>query len=99
MVTQLYTLYYGELQRYLTGRLQNPADAEDITQETFLRALSHTPQLEEMNLSQCRAWLYRTAKNLMADRFRHRIPFPIPKSLAAINEILPALKSKPSIAL
>ncbi len=70
MLEQLYASFYGELQRYLYCRTQDYAAAEDIVQETFLRALCHGEQLETMELHECRAWLYRTAKNLMIDRSR-----------------------------
>ena len=72
MIEQLYEKLYGELLGYLTLRTGNASAAEDIAQETFLRALCHGDTLEELSFSQCRAWLYRTAKNLMIDGYRRR---------------------------
>ena len=61
MVAQLYPLYFEELTRFLTGLLKSRAAAEDVAQETFLRALEHADQLETYDRAACRAWLYRTA--------------------------------------
>ena len=76
LIQQLYEALYQELIRYFTGRTGSSAAAEDIVQETFLRALAHTDQLETMTLPQCRAWLYRTAKNLSVDQYRRQVPHP-----------------------
>ena len=48
----------------------NHADSEDIVQETFVRGMEHGSQLEVLEESQRRAWLYRTAKNICIDRAR-----------------------------
>ncbi len=42
LIQQLYEALYQELIRYFTGRTGSSAAAEDIVQETFLRALAHT---------------------------------------------------------
>lgn len=76
MVAQLYPLYFEELVRYLTGMLENRAAAEDVAQETFLRALEHEERLAQLDLPQCRAWLYRTAKRICIDRFRRQGRMP-----------------------
>lgn len=70
MIEQLYQAYYQELLAYLTKRTENTSTAEDIAQEAFLRALCHWNTLEPLSNSQRRAWLYRTAKNIMIDLFR-----------------------------
>lgn len=76
MVSRLYGLFYRELVRYMAERT-NAAEAEDIVQETFLRALEHEEQLAAMDDSKCRAWLYRTAKNIRIDRVRHAGAQPV----------------------
>lgn len=63
--------YYTELFRFLSRKLRDRHLAEEITQETFSRALSSTQQI-----SSHRALLYHIAKNLMVDRYRdqqHRV--------------------------
>lgn len=44
--------------------------AEDLVQETFLRALTHTGDLQDLSSEQRRAWLYRTAQRLYIDHIR-----------------------------
>lgn len=72
MLEQMYQLFYWELLKYMRRNTASEAEAEDIVQETFLRALEHEDRLEAMREEQCRAWLYRTAKNVQIDRYRHR---------------------------
>ncbi len=63
--------YYTELFRFLSRKLRDRHLAEELTQETFSRALSSTQQI-----SSHRALLYHIAKNLLVDRYRdsqHRL--------------------------
>jgi RNA polymerase sigma-70 factor (ECF subfamily) len=50
------------------------AAAEDLTQETFLKALRHWGQLERAEGA--RAWLFRIATNTAYDHFRRRRRLP-----------------------
>ena len=64
MIAGLYRRYAPELVRYIRKFTEDQAAAEDIVQETFVRGMEHGSQLEVLEESQRRAWLYRTAKNL-----------------------------------
>ena len=68
MAEELYTDFYDQLLGWCTARVRSPAAAEDLVQETFLRAMDHLEDLEPLNRAQRRAWLYRTAKNLEIGR-------------------------------
>ncbi len=70
MIARLYTVYRRELLRYCGMICGNAADAEDLLQETFARALSHLDTLEELDEKQQRAWLYKVARNLFYDHCR-----------------------------
>lgn len=70
MVEKLFRTYYQEILHYATTLTHSTANAEDIVQETYMRAIGNAGVLEGMTDPQCRAWLYRTAKNLFIDRFR-----------------------------
>lgn len=63
----IYAVYQPKLLRYL-GRLVNPAEAEDLTQEVFVKVSQSLPAFRgESKLS---TWLYRIATNAATDRLR-----------------------------
>lgn len=58
---------------HLTGH--DRARAEDVAQETLLRAWKHLPALEEGSGS-VRSWLFTVARNLVIDDWRSRRSHP-----------------------
>lgn len=54
--------------RYILGMVRDPAEAEDLTQETLLRAYGKLASLEDP--ARLVPWLYRIATNVTYDRFR-----------------------------
>ena len=58
----------AELRGFLTRQSKNPAQAEDILQETFLRAVVEGSKFCE--LKKPRAWLFRVARNQFIDHSR-----------------------------
>lgn len=80
MIDKLYTDYYNKLLWYcisLSGN--NHSMAEDIVQETFMRALKNTHILNELTEGQCRSWLYKSAKNIFIDDVRRMANAPKPE--------------------
>jgi RNA polymerase sigma-70 factor, ECF subfamily len=65
-VDRLFRLYHGPLVRYLTRRLGDRDWAEEVAQETFLRALRQGAG----DVSNERAWLFAVATNLVRDEGR-----------------------------
>lgn len=63
-VDRLFREYHVPLVRYLTRRLGDRDWAEEVAQETFVRALRHGPLEHE------RAWLFTVATNLVRDDAR-----------------------------
>jgi len=62
--------YQGPIYNYLLRMTQNQAEAEDLTQETFVRAHRSLSTFRgEASLS---TWLYRIATNVSLDHFRRR---------------------------
>jgi RNA polymerase sigma-70 factor, ECF subfamily len=61
---RLFKAYHEPLVRYLTRRLGDRDWAEEVAQETFLRAL------RQDNLTSERAWLFAVATNLVRDDAR-----------------------------
>lgn len=70
MWEELYKAHYRELFRYALAACQEEAPAEDLVQEVFLRAIQNVDTVEELGPNQRRAWLFRTLKNLLTDRYR-----------------------------
>src|SRR3954469_24266764 len=63
-IDDLFRTYHDPLVRYLTRRLGDRDWAEEVAQETFLRALRNGPVSSE------RAWLFAVATNLVRDEGR-----------------------------
>lgn len=66
---QLHSRYARALHRYAERFSPDPASAEDIVQETFIRAWRHLPQLTADDRL-ARPWLFRVARNLLIDADR-----------------------------
>ncbi len=66
LLEPLYRRYQRELYLYLYGLCRNRAQAEDLVQETFLKALLSLPD----HHPNFRAWLYMVARNLFLDQQR-----------------------------
>jgi RNA polymerase sigma-70 factor (ECF subfamily) len=64
-----------------------PEDAEDITQEVFLRLFKHL--LEQKREENLRSWAFRVAYNLAIDRFRdrRRLTLRSMEELAQLSEV------------
>ena len=70
MWEEIYERYYPELLRYAAAATGNEAEAQDVAQEVFLKALQSADIFLDLGPSQRRAWLFRALKNLMCDRYR-----------------------------
>jgi len=76
----LYTEHAGELWRYAMRLTGDRARAEDVVQETLLRAWQH-PHIADDGERSPRAWLFRVAHNMIIDerrsaRFRKEVCSP-----------------------
>ena len=68
-IRQLYSHHAGALRSYVRRFCPGPANADDIVQETFIRAWRHLPQLRDDDRP-IRPWLFRVARNLLTDADR-----------------------------
>jgi RNA polymerase sigma-70 factor (ECF subfamily) len=67
---EIYEFYSAPIHRYVYRILGNQEQADDLTQETFIRAYQNLDRLgRDPNLS---AWLYRIASNACMDALRRR---------------------------
>jgi len=65
---QAWDSHESELLGWLIKHLGNQADAEDMLQSLFLKAIRQ--QSKFCKLENARAWLFKVAKNAMVDRLR-----------------------------
>ncbi len=63
--------YRDRIYRYVLSLVHDSAEADDLTQETFLRAYQHQESLRDARAGM--AWLYRIATHLSLDRLRQRV--------------------------
>lgn len=67
----LYERYYDRIYRYALSRLGNRTDAEDLTQETFLKMVDKLHMFRWQGIPFA-AWLFRIANNAVIDLVRRR---------------------------
>jgi RNA polymerase sigma-70 factor, ECF subfamily len=76
-VRALYDEHAAALWRYAVRLTGDPARAEDVVQETLLRAWQH-PEVTDDSERSARAWLFTVARNMIIDerrssRFRNEV--------------------------
>ena len=71
-----------ELRGWLRRRLSNPAEADDLLQDVFLKALRQGERF--CSVLNARAWLFEVTRNALADKLRvARLTVELPDDLAA----------------
>ena len=76
--------YRASIYRYILRLVGDPARADDLTQETFIRVHRRIGGLRDP--AAVEAWLYRIATNLCYDRFRQREHRSPPLPLVSLRE-------------
>lgn len=73
----LYAMYADRIYRLALGLLDQPQEAEDVVQETCLKALTHRSGFA--GRSSFGTWLYRIAYNASLERLRKKDMLPLPQ--------------------
>jgi RNA polymerase sigma-70 factor (ECF subfamily) len=81
---ELYKLYLDAIYRYVYYRTKDAHDAEDLTEQVFLKAWEALPKYKRRG-NPFTSWLYRIAHNVVADYYRRKKP-TIPMSPLEENE-------------
>jgi len=81
--------WHATLRRYVTRRVRDAADADDVLQEIFIKLTLHHEQVRDAG--RLAAWLYRVADNAIADHYRARRPWDVlPEDLLAPEPVTDA---------
>jgi RNA polymerase sigma-70 factor (ECF subfamily) len=85
VLRELYTHYAKALHGYVEQFCPDRSSADDIVQETFIRAWRHLPQLSGDDRP-IRPWLFRVARNLLTDanRAARARPVTVPEQPAGV---------------
>lgn len=67
--TQLYDIYFDRIYRYIYVRVRKQAEAEDLTQEVFIKALKAIGSYK-IGKAPFASWLFRVAHNQVIDYVR-----------------------------
>ena len=81
---QLYEEHFNKIYRYVTLRIGDQVEAEDITQQVFIKALQSISSFKWKGIP-FSAWLFRIAHNQVVDHLRKkgkRVTEPLDDSLA-----------------
>ena len=90
LFAQVYETYGPALYRFCLIQMKNPADAEDVLQDVFIKRLYQAPRFKSPEHE--RNWLYRVALNLCRDEWRRGRRSELPLE-AAVGVSLPDRKS------
>ncbi|MCV7355179.1 RNA polymerase sigma factor SigC [Mycolicibacterium fluoranthenivorans] len=69
--------------------LADPASADDLTQETFLRAIKSLPRFS--GRSTARTWLLSIARRVVVDQIRYNTSRPRPAHVVDLDDVLGGL--------
>jgi RNA polymerase sigma-70 factor (ECF subfamily) len=86
---------YQRIFRYIMSMVRDTAEAEDLTQDTFLRAYQRRDSLRDGGAQT--AWLYRIATHVCLDRLRQYARRSPRESEADLDEIDVAEPDTPSL--
>ncbi len=84
-LSTLYTFYFPRVYRYVAGRVRSTQDAEDVTEEVFLKLVANLKRYEWRGLP-FGAWVFRIARNEVVSHARRQRRRGIP---AQLSETMP----------
>lgn len=91
-LTTAWTAHEPELRGWLRRQLGNPAEADDLLQDLFLKALRQGERF--CTVHNTRAWLFEVARNALADHWRvARHTVALPDDLPAPAEVADTVDS------
>lgn len=86
-IDEIYRAYFAQVYRYTLLLTRDQAEAEDVTQETFFKAICHIDGFR--GETDIRIWLCRIAKNIFLDRKRKQkrtVPLDRADEIPAVHD-------------
>lgn len=82
---QIWEEFHRQLRAFILARVNDPADADDILQDVFLKIHTRIETLRDQD--RLAAWLYQIARNAIIDFYRARQPSAeLPETFAVLDE-------------
>ena len=89
-LTQIYEENFDRIYRYIALKIGDRMEAEDLTQQVFLKALQSISSFKWKGMP-FSSWLYRIAHNQIVDYFRKKSKRPT----VALDERIPSVGDDP----
>ncbi len=71
---KIYTEYKEKVERYISGKVENSHDAEDLVSAVFLKVYHNIESFDNLKAS-ISTWIYSITRNTVIDYFRTRKEF------------------------
>jgi RNA polymerase sigma-70 factor (ECF subfamily) len=84
----IWTEFHANLLGFVSRRVRNPADAEDVVQRVFLQVHRALPTLRDVD--RLPAWLYQTTRRVIIDYYRmpaHRREQALDDDVELVDEV------------
>ena len=81
-IGEIYERYFDAIYQFIRWRVDDPAVAEDLTSEVFIKLLSAL-QSSAAPADSLRGWLFRVARNSLYDHYQRPVP------TTSLDEALP----------
>ncbi len=92
--SQLYEENFDKIYRYVIVRIGNEAEAEDLTQQVFMKALESIASFKWKGVP-VSAWLFRIAHNQVVDYLRKKTK----QTTVALDESIPSSHGDPEMVV
>jgi RNA polymerase sigma-70 factor (ECF subfamily) len=92
--TQIYDIYFDRIYRYIYVRVRKQAEAEDLTQEVFIKALKAIGSYK-IGKAPFASWLFRIAHNQVIDYVRKYAKNPE----TSLDDAPPSVGSEDPVAM
>ncbi|MBI2171970.1 MAG: sigma-70 family RNA polymerase sigma factor [Chloroflexi bacterium] len=82
-IANLYETHFERVARYISVRIGNFSEAQDLASEVFIRALRSADSYKDVG-APLEAWLFKIARNLSIDHLRQKARRPVQVPVEAL---------------